>query len=167
MATIREEAVLETERPLISWGAIFAGRVFVVASTWLLILLGSAIGLSVAYVAGAAGVGQELGIGAVIWLLLTACVAYFLGSFVTARLAGKPERSAGMLHGVILWSVATVLMLVLGAWGIRGLFQEGGSVAGGAGSAAGGAGPARGGGGGDAGGRAGPPLVPRVQAGGA
>jgi|SRR5690606_19105876 len=104
MATIREEAVLETDRPLISWGAIFAGLVFVVASTWLLILLGSAIGLSVADVTDAAGVGQELGIGAVIWLLLTAFVAYFLGSLLTARLSGKPERSAGMLHGVILWS---------------------------------------------------------------
>ncbi len=134
MATIHHEAVAETDRPLISWGAVFAGLVFIVAASWLLFLLGSAIGLSVA---GALNVGQELGIGAIAWLLLTALLTYFLGSLLTARLAGKPERSAGILHGITLWSLATVLMLLIGMWGVRGLFQAGSAVVGTAVSAAG------------------------------
>ncbi|HEX2140365.1 MAG TPA: hypothetical protein VHG33_11710 [Woeseiaceae bacterium] len=128
MATIHHEAVAETDRPLISWGAIFAGLVFILAATWLMFLLGSAIGISIADASDAAAMGQGMGIGAIVWLLLTALLAYFLGGLLTGRLSGKPERSAGMLHGITLWSVATVLMLVLGAWGVRGLFQAGSAV---------------------------------------
>jgi hypothetical protein len=127
MATIHEDVtVARTDRrPLISWGAVLAGLAFVVAATWLLFLLGSAIGLSIADASDAEAVGKGLGIGATIWMLVTAFLAYFLGSLLTARLSGKAERAIGMLHGLTLWSVGTTIMLVLGAWGIRGLIQTG------------------------------------------
>jgi hypothetical protein len=130
MATIHEEALVaeRDRRPLISWGAVFAGLVFVVAAAWLFFLLGSAIGVGIADATDLAAMGKGLGIGATIWVLLTSFVVFFLGSLLTARLAGKSERAIGMLHGVTLWSVGTALMLVLGAWGIRGLIQTGTSV---------------------------------------
>ena len=167
MATIHEETLIEdTERrPLISWGAVLAGLAFVVAATWLLVILGSAIGLSVADATDAEAVGQGLGIGAIVWMLVTAFVAYFLGSLLTARLAGKSERAVGMLHGVTLWSVGTVLMLVLGTWGVRGLIQTGTSAistAVSAGASIGGAGAEAGGP--EAGGLADSPLMTTVQA---
>ncbi|MEX2124202.1 MAG: hypothetical protein WD795_09940 [Woeseia sp.] len=127
METIHEEAlIVQTDRrPSISWGAVLAGLVFVVAATWLLFLLGSAIGLSIADASDTEAIGKGLGIGATIWMLVTAFLAYFLGSLLTARLSGKSEHAIGMLHGVTLWSVGTTLMLVLGAWGIQGLIQTG------------------------------------------
>lgn len=130
MTTIREETLVADaeRRPLISWGAVLAGLAFVVAATWLLFMLGSAIGLSVADASDTEAVGKGLGIGATVWMLVTAFLAYFLGSLLTARLAGKSEHAVGMLHGITLWSVGTVLMLVLGAWGIRGLIQTGTSA---------------------------------------
>lgn len=130
MATIREDAVITEmdRRPLISWGAVFAGLVFVVAATWLLFLLGSAIGVSIADATDLEAVGKGLGIGATIWLLLTSLLVFFLGSLLTARLSGKPEHASGMLHGITLWSVGTTLMLILGAWGIQGLIQTGTSA---------------------------------------
>lgn len=167
MATIHEEALVADaeRRPLISWGAVLAGLAFVVAATWLLFMLGSAIGLSVADATDTEAMGRGLGIGATVWMLVTAFLAYFLGSLLTARLAGKSERAIGMLHGVTLWSVGTVLMLVLGTWGIRGLIQTGtsaistavsaGASIGGAGAEA--AGP-------EAGGLADSPLMTTVQA---
>lgn len=127
MATIRETAVVapDDHRPLISWGAVFAGLVFVVAGTWLLFLLGSAIGVSIADASDLEAMGKGLGIGATIWVLLTSVVVFFLASLLTARLSGEPEHTVGMLHGITLWSVGTALMLVLGAWGIQGLIQTG------------------------------------------
>ncbi|HUF80140.1 MAG TPA: hypothetical protein VMN03_03320 [Burkholderiales bacterium] len=127
MASIHEEALVaeRDRRPLISWGAVFAGLALVVAATWLLFLLGSAIGVSVADASDLDAMGRGFGIGATVWMLLTAFLAFFLGSLLTARLSGKPEHTIGMLHGITLWSVGTVLMLVLGAWGVRGLIQTG------------------------------------------
>lgn len=127
MASIHEEALAaeRDRRPLISWGAVFAGLAFVVAATWLLFLLGSAIGVSVADASDLDAMGRGFGIGATVWMLLTAFLAFFLGSLLTARLSGKPEHTIGMLHGITLWSVGTALMLVLGAWGVRGLIQTG------------------------------------------
>lgn len=168
MATIHEEAlVAETDRrPLISWGAVFAGLAFVVAATWLLFLLGSAIGVSIADATDAQAMGKGLGIGAIVWVLVTAFLAYFLGSLLTARLAGKSEHAIGMLHGVTLWSVGTLLMLILGAWGIRGLIQSGTaavSTAVSAGANLGSAG-AKAGDGGDGGAVADSPLMTSIQA---
>ena len=162
MPTIHEETlVADTERgPLISWGAVLAGLAFVVAATWLLFMLGSAIGLSVADATDTEAMGRGLGIGAIVWMLVTAFLAYFLGSLLTARLAGKSERAVGMLHGVTLWSVGTLLMLVLGAWGIRGLIQTGTSAI----STAVSAGVSVGGAGAEAGGLADSPLMTTVQA---
>lgn len=127
MTTVYEEAlVAETDRkPLISWAAVFAGLVFVVAGAWLLFLLGSAIGVSVADASDAEAMGKGLGIGATLWMLLSSFLVFFLGSLLTARLSGRSEHAIGMLHGVTLWSVGTVLMLVLGTWGIRGLIHTG------------------------------------------
>ncbi len=127
MASTHEEALAaeRDRRPLISWGAVFAGLAFVVAATWLLFLLGSAIGVSVADASDLDAMGRGFGIGATVWMLLTAFLAFFLGSLLTARLSGKPEHTIGMLHGITLWSVGTALMLVLGAWGVRGLIQAG------------------------------------------
>jgi hypothetical protein len=130
MATIDKNALVAgtDPRPLISWGAVFAGLVFVVAATWLLFLLGSAIGVSIADASDAEAVGKGLGIAATIWVLMTTFVAFFIGSLLTARLSGKSEQAIGMLHGITLWSVGTGLMLVLGAWGVRGLIQTGASA---------------------------------------
>ncbi|CAN5310798.1 hypothetical protein BH24PSE2_BH24PSE2_11100 [soil metagenome] len=130
MASIHEEAVVaeRDHRPLLSWGAVFAGLAFVVAATWLLFLLGSAIGVSIADTTDAQAMGKGLGIGATVWLLLTSLLVFFLGSLLTARLSGKHEHAVGMLHGVTLWSVGTALMLILGAWGVKGLIQTGASA---------------------------------------
>ena len=127
MATIQEEvAIAEVRRqPLISWGAVFAGMVFVLALSWLLFLLGSALGLSLLDATDAGAPGKTFGIGAVIWLVLTAVVVYFLGGLLAARLAGQPDRGAGLLHGVTLWSLATTVLLVLGYWGVSGLVGTG------------------------------------------
>ncbi len=133
---VEREMVAEIDRPsLLSWGAVIAGLVLVVASSWLMFLLGSAIGVSVADVTDMEAVGNGLSIWAIVWLLLTSLIAFFLGGLLTARLTGKHDHTVGMLHGITLWSVATVLAIFLGYVGVSGLIQTGQSLVKGAVSA--------------------------------
>jgi len=110
---------------MISWGSVLAGLVFCVALSWLLYLLGLAIGVSVTDVTDAEAIGSGLAIGAVIWMVLSSLLVFFLGAMLTARLSGKHDTTTGMLHGVTLWGLVTTLMLVLSVVGITGLLQTG------------------------------------------
>ncbi len=116
-------------RPIISWGAIFAGLVLTVSITWLMLLLGTAIGISVGDIDDVNVITEGFGLAAIIWMLLTGIVAYFLGGLAAGRLSGQPESTDGVLHGLTLWGAATVVMIWLTAWGVSGLIQAGTTVA--------------------------------------
>jgi hypothetical protein len=129
MSKIIEEVVSSPPaRPPISWGAIFAGVVFVLAISWLLYLLGVALGLTVVGPAEMPEAGEELGWSAAIWILFTSLIAFFLGGLFTARIAGIIDKTEGMLHGLAVWGVSTLLALLLGAAGVSTLLQAGQSL---------------------------------------
>jgi hypothetical protein len=130
MSKIIEEKVVSSPpaRPPISWGAIFAGVVFVLAISWLLYLLGVALGLTVVGPAEVPEAGEELGWGAAIWMLVTSLIAFFLGGLFTARIAGIIDKTEGMLHGLAVWGVSTLLALLLGVAGVSTLLQTGQSL---------------------------------------
>src|SRR3569623_2279150 len=121
------DSLLETPRwrALISWGAIIAGLFFVITASWLLFLLGSAIGGSIADASDMEAIGKGFGLGAAIWIVLSGIISFFLGGWVAARLSGRPGDNDGVLHGLTLWSVATVVMLELGSWGIGSVIHAG------------------------------------------
>ena len=132
MAVIDKSRVVTDDS--ISWGAVFAGLFFVIAASWLLFLLGSSIGVSIADASDLKAMGSGLGWGAIIWIILTELVVFFIGGVLTARLAGRLNDMGGLLHGLTLWSAGTVLMLLLGSWGVGNVFQAGQSLIGGAAS---------------------------------
>ncbi|QDT00724.1 DUF1002 domain-containing protein [Adhaeretor mobilis] len=126
VAADHEEVVTNLDRPpLLSWGAILGGLACMLALSWLLGLLGLALGVSIADVTDGEAVGQGMLIGTVVWLVLTALIAYFVSSMLAARLSGKVDDTVGMLHGFVLWGVATTVGMVLGYYGIKGLLQTG------------------------------------------
>ena len=130
MSKIIEEEVVSSlpARPPISWGAIFAGVVFVLAISWLLYLLGVALGLTVVNPATVPEAGEKLGRGAAIWMLVTSLIAFFLGGLFTARIAGIIDKTEGMLHGLAVWGLSTLLALLLGVAGVSTLLQTGQSL---------------------------------------
>src|SRR5919108_2148084 len=130
MSKIIEEEVVSSlpARPPISWGAIFAGVVFVLAISWLLYLFGVALGLTVVGPAEVPEAGEELGWGAAIWMLVTSLIAFFLGGLFAARIAGIIDKTEGMLHGLAVWGLSTLLALLLGAAGGSTLLQAGQSL---------------------------------------
>ncbi len=104
----------------ISWGAVFAGVTLFMALSWLLLLLGAALGAGIADATDLAAMGDGLSTGSVIWLLLTSLIATFAGAMMAAKLAGTADDRIGALHGVTVWSVGTLLIIVLGASGTGG-----------------------------------------------
>jgi hypothetical protein len=156
-----ERTVTTVEHPgQISWGAVIAGLVVIVSVSWLMLLLGSAIGVSIADAADMEAVEEGLGWGLVIWLILTALIAFFLGGWFAGRLADKTVPSIGMLHGVTVWGVSIVLMLALGYVGVTGLLRTGQALVGGGATMVGvGAGAAA-----EADGRPAEPFVTEIQA---
>jgi hypothetical protein len=111
--TIIRGAPVATSPTALRWGAIFGGA-FAALAIWLLLYaLGLALGLSTIdpdrpYTL------QRTGLFTGIWGLATPLVALFIGGLVASRGAGVVDRGGGALHGLVVWSFATVL----GAWGV-------------------------------------------------
>jgi hypothetical protein len=100
----------------VSWGAIAAGAMVALAIYFLLTLLGLAIGLEMI---ARRPVDQGLGIGAVLYSLLTLLLSMFLGGWATSRLAVGETKLEAILYGVILWGVLFLGMFWLIGAGIR------------------------------------------------
>jgi hypothetical protein len=101
------------DRPFarISWGAIFAGAIIVLATQLVLTLIGTAVGLATLSPAtGQAPSGTTLGIGALLWLVISSLLSLFLGGYIAGRLGGTFN---GWLHGLATWAAVTMLTILL------------------------------------------------------
>lgn len=94
------------------WGAIFAGAVVAMATAWVGELMGGLLGLIEP--------GESSGwswAGGLLTLAIT-LVGAFAGGWIAARIAGLQERSAGLLHGVVVWGLlgtsSALLFAILG-----------------------------------------------------
>src|ERR1700761_2458663 len=135
----------------VSWGAILAGSVAAIATTIILMVLGSGIGLSMIspwYGEGASA--TTVGVSAVVGLIIVQWVSSGVGGFLAGRLRTKWTGVHGhevffrdTAHGFLAWSVASVagaLMIagvtVSGASGVaRGTADVAATAAAGAASA--------------------------------
>lgn len=106
--------VNEPPQNRVSWGAIFAGVVVALALYILLSLLGLGIGLStINPTTDENPVSTSLGIGVGIWSVISLVVALFAGGWVAGRLSGVARHTAGLLHGLVVWSLSTVFLMYL------------------------------------------------------
>ncbi|MCJ2126368.1 PhnA-like protein [Methylobacterium sp. J-077] len=127
----------------VSWGAIFAGATTALVAQVILNMLGIGIGLSsVGMNAADNPAASTLSMSAGIWFVASGIVASLIGGFLAGRLSGKPVGGAAGLHGLVSWSVTTlvVLYLLTSAVGgiVGGAFSGVTATLGGAGSLVGG-----------------------------
>lgn len=120
-----------------SWGAIFAGTVVAMVVQISLSLLGLSIGLGVVNPNAGANAMSDLGIGADIWLCISALISLFIGGFIAARLAGMPNKPDGGLHGIVVWGLGTLFSIYLATSavgtavsGVAGILGQGAQLAG-------------------------------------
>lgn len=125
----------------LSWRSIFGGT-FAALGIWILLsAFGFAIGLSAVSPENprVKGVGIWLGI----WSLVAPILAMFVGTLVATRSAGALRRGTGVLYGVVVWGLTTVLgtIAVANMTGalVSGAVKTVGGVASGVGRAASGA----------------------------
>jgi hypothetical protein len=104
----------ERRRFRVSWGAIFAGVVVAAATNIVLTVLGIAIGSTV----WDRGEAESIGIGAVVWTLISLLISLFVGGLTAGRMAGLLSRRDSRLHGIVMWSVFTLLMLWIMSMGL-------------------------------------------------
>jgi len=119
---IEEDFVIEEEeisRPPFEWGAVVAGAVIAAGITFFLILVGAALGLSLAGTRNLTANGGHsfLTIGA-IYFLAAQAFGFALGGYVTGRLMTpaletEDEHFRADAHGLGMWSLAVVLGLGL------------------------------------------------------
>jgi hypothetical protein len=107
--SIKEGTTRRILVPTLRWGAILAGVAAGLSTQLLLAMLGLASGLSLANVSD----GVTPGSGTLLWSILSLLVAALVGSYVAGRVSGLSRKADGMLHGVVTWSVSTLLFIMM------------------------------------------------------
>ncbi len=97
----------------ISWGAVFAGFLLAVVINLTLNLLGVGIGIGAVDPTDTNAVPNALGIGAIIWYVLSTIASLVAGGWVAAHLAGIPKRSDAILHGLLTWCLFSIFSFYL------------------------------------------------------
>ncbi|TWU00250.1 hypothetical protein Pla108_11970 [Botrimarina colliarenosi] len=127
--TYREEIDTNLKRPTpISWGAILAGVFAMLGVSWMMYLLGLAIGVTAMDLSDTTFIGDGLSQAAIFWMILTALASYFIGASLAARLSGTADDSEGMMIGFSLWGAATTASVLLAYCGVSSMMQMGGSL---------------------------------------
>jgi hypothetical protein len=105
----------------VTWSAIIAGAVAAAAIGLILLVLGMGIGLTAVSPWALSGVsGTTLGVGAVIWLVVTQWISAGFGGYLTGRLRTKWVNVhthevffRDTAHGFLAWALATVFSAAL------------------------------------------------------
>jgi hypothetical protein len=140
----RAAAEVTALRHQVSWGAIFAGAVAMIAAQLVINLVGLGVGVSTLDPAsGDNPSAAALSGGAAAWFVVSGIVASAAGGYLAGRLAGKLSRSTSGYHGLVAWAVSALLVVYLLTSTVGGLvggaFNGVSSVVGGLGRTAGGA----------------------------
>lgn len=124
----------------LDWAAIFAGAVFALALSFLLMNFGAALGLSLTSPYRGEGVSaQWLAIAAAIWFVWVIVTGFGAGGY----LAGRMRRRAGDAiadevevrdgaHGLMVWATGALIGMILAAAGVSGAWGVASSAVGGA-----------------------------------
>ncbi|MDE1166687.1 MAG: hypothetical protein PW845_15185 [Pseudomonas sp.] len=123
MTTVYEKTTLGYR---LSWGSVLAGSAIALVTYLTLSVLGTAIGASAVNPMQQGNPLSGFGTGAGIWIFVSSAIALAAGAFVAGRTA--PER--GGLHGVLSWTLTTLLTTYLLASLASGVAGVAGNVVG-------------------------------------
>lgn len=106
--------------PRVRWGGVTSGLGIVLGTILFLTALGLAIGITAVGDPRTAteDTASGIGLGAGIWAGLTLLIAYFLGGLVSTRVTDRPDSGGALIHGALVWTLASVFLLWLVGQGI-------------------------------------------------
>lgn len=105
--------VQETRVSRVSWAAVFGGTLIMLITLMLLSLLGFGIGIGSINPLEEARPLQGIGTGALIWWVISNIIAVFAGAYTAAKLTNLSYKYSGVLHGILTWSLYTLISFVL------------------------------------------------------
>jgi hypothetical protein len=124
MSAMRQETtVIEYQRERwihwpVAWSGVFVGALGALALGLLFGLIGIAIGT---YKVGTSIVSwREFALGALVWSVLSAFLAYVGGGWAAATIGGFRRAEPAMLHGAIVWLVTVPFLLFFATLGVGG-----------------------------------------------
>lgn len=111
----------ESPASAVSWAAIIAGAVIASAVSFMLLAGGAGLGfVSMSPWSGEGASATTLGIGAVVWMILTHIVAYGLGGYLAGRLRTKwvgihtdETYFRDTAHGFLVWALSAVVSAIV------------------------------------------------------
>jgi len=101
----------------VSWSGIWIGAFTAVVTVALLGFAGTALGAHVAGNEGRITSWNSVGPMALAWAVFTSFLAFVLGGWVAARIAGLRSAEDAALHGAITFVVGAVLLLAMASFG--------------------------------------------------
>ena len=105
----------------ISWPAVFAGLVIGLAVQVTFSFLGLGLGASSVDPLEGDTPGKGIAIGAGIYLLITGLISTYIGACIASYLSGSARKADGVLHGLLSWGAATLVMALLVTSAVGGL----------------------------------------------
>lgn len=111
MGTSGERALGAGRR--VSWAAVLAGVVAMLAIQLLFSVLGIGIGAGTIDPLQEQDPARGVATGAAVWFVVTSFVALLAGGHVAGRLAGVSRRVDSALHGFLAWGLATLVGVYL------------------------------------------------------
>jgi hypothetical protein len=111
---VPQVAVFPAQLERISWSAIIAGSIVALILQLAINLLAVGIGVSTINPMDSedSASPKSLGQGAVAAIVISMIISLFIGGWMAARFSGAPERVDGLLHGVMVWGVVTLVTVI-------------------------------------------------------
>jgi hypothetical protein len=110
------------------WGAIIAGWLVATGVASLMYVAGLAIGFSAFDPYNAAAAAKGIGMGTVIWMVLTWAVSLLLGGMFASWFVGRQDQTVGALHGITVWGLSVAVSGLLLAVGLTQFVQGGAAI---------------------------------------
>jgi hypothetical protein len=97
----------------ISWTSVFAGVVVALGVQMLLSTLGTGIGMSMIdpLPGHDTPTVSEFSIGAGLWWVVSSFLSLFIGGWVAAQFSGYLRHLDGILHGLLVWALGTLITI--------------------------------------------------------
>jgi len=99
----------------LSWSAVWAGTLSAIALALIIGLVAIAVGAH--RVGGSFGTWHQVGLMTLAFSVFGAFLAFAVGGWVAAKVAGARRSETAMLHGAVAWLVAVPILVVLASLG--------------------------------------------------
>ena len=99
----------------LSWSAVWAGTLSAIALALIIGLVAIAVGAH--RVGGPFGTWHQVGLMTLAFSVFGSFLAFAVGGWVAAKVAGARRSETAMLHGAVAWLVAVPILVVLASLG--------------------------------------------------